>query len=122
MRKLLALSAVTVMACVTSTAHAEKVSLRAYAGPCLARIIDYEGSGWNPTTYNGGSHYIPGHAFDNYRSYGLPQALPGSKMRSAGRDWATNPYTQIRWMRGYARSRYGSECGALVFWQAHHWY
>ena len=34
-------------------------------------------------------------------AYGIPQALPGSKMSSAGADWATNPVTQIRWGLGY---------------------
>ena len=28
-------------------------------------------------------------------AYGIPQALPGSKMGSAGSDWKTNPATQI---------------------------
>jgi len=45
-------------------------------------------------------------------AYGIPQALPGSKMASAGSDWATNPVTQIRWGLGYIRDRYGSPCGA----------
>jgi len=33
-------------------------------------------------------------------------------MASAGPDWRTNPKTQLRWMIGYCRSRYGSLCGA----------
>lgn len=45
-------------------------------------------------------------------AYGIPQALPGSKMASAGPDWRTSARTQIRWMIGYCRSRYGSVCGA----------
>ena len=54
-------------------------------------------------------------------AYGIPQALPGSKMASAGADWETNPVTQIRWMAGYV-SRYGGWQGALNFWYAHGWY
>ena len=54
-------------------------------------------------------------------AYGIPQALPGSKMASAGADWETNPVTQIRWMSGYV-SRYGGWQGALSFWYAHGWY
>ena len=54
-------------------------------------------------------------------AYGIPQALPGSKMASAGADWETNPVTQIRWMAGYV-SRYGGWQGALEFWYAHGWY
>ena len=48
----------------------------------------------------------------NSSAYGIPQALPGSKMASAGADWATNPVTQIRWGLGYIEDRYGSPCGA----------
>ena len=55
-------------------------------------------------------------------AYGIPQALPGNKMASAGADWQTNPVTQIRWMIGYVNSRYGGWSGALNFWDAHHWY
>ena len=34
-------------------------------------------------------------------AYGIPQALPGDKMASAGPDWETNPATQIKWGLGY---------------------
>lgn len=54
-------------------------------------------------------------------AYGIPQALPGSKMASAGADWEINPITQIRWMAGYV-SRYGGWQGAVNFWYAHGWY
>ena len=54
-------------------------------------------------------------------AYGIPQALPGSKMASAGADWETNPITQIRWMSGYV-NRYGGWQGAINFWNAHGWY
>jgi hypothetical protein len=55
-------------------------------------------------------------------AYGIPQALPGSKMASAGADWATNPVTQIRWGLGYIQDRYGSPCGAWSFKQGNGWY
>ena len=55
-------------------------------------------------------------------AYGIPQALPGSKMASAGADWQTNPATQIKWGLGYIQSIYGTPCGAWSFWQAHGWY
>ena len=55
-------------------------------------------------------------------AYGIPQALPGSKMSSAGSDWATNPVTQIRWGLGYIADRYGSPCGAWSHSQGHGWY
>lgn len=55
-------------------------------------------------------------------AYGIPQALPGSKMSSAGADWATNPVTQIRWGLGYIQDRYGTPCGAWSFKRGHGWY
>ena len=55
-------------------------------------------------------------------AYGIPQALPGSKMASAGSDWATNPVTQIRWGLGYIQDRYGSPCGAWAHSQSNGWY
>ncbi|MFC8449652.1 lytic transglycosylase domain-containing protein [Kitasatospora sp. NPDC057223] len=77
---------------------------------CFSQIVKRE-SGWNYTASNASSG-----------AYGLVQALPGSKMASAGADWRTNPATQIKWGLGYMNSRYGSPCGAWTFWQSHHWY
>ncbi|MFC5380712.1 phospholipase [Aquipuribacter nitratireducens] len=64
------------------------------------------------------------HTADNPTSsaYGIPQALPGSKMASAGSDWETNPATQIRWGLGYIADRYGTPCAAWEHSQAHNWY
>ena len=55
-------------------------------------------------------------------AYGIPQALPGSKMAKAGSDWRTNPATQIIWAVGYMKDRYGSPCAAWSFKRAHGWY
>lgn len=55
-------------------------------------------------------------------AYGIPQSLPGSKMASAGSDWATNPVTQITWGLGYIRDRYGSPCAAWGHSEATGWY
>ena len=55
-------------------------------------------------------------------AYGIPQALPGSKMASAGPDWADNPATQITWGLGYITGRYGNPCGAWAKSQASGWY
>jgi hypothetical protein len=55
-------------------------------------------------------------------AYGIPQALPGSDMASAGPDWQTNPATQIRWGLGYIKSTYGNPCIAWAFWQAYGYY
>jgi hypothetical protein len=55
-------------------------------------------------------------------AYGIPQALPGSKMASAGPDWQTNPTTQIKWGLGYIKGRYGTPCDAWAAWQVQGWY
>lgn len=55
-------------------------------------------------------------------AYGIPQALPGSKMATAGADWQTNPVTQISWGLSYIAGRYGTPCGAWGHSQAVGWY
>ncbi|MFD9502042.1 transglycosylase SLT domain-containing protein [Streptomyces sp. NPDC060035] len=78
---------------------------------CFSNIVERE-SGWNYRASNPSSG-----------AYGIMQALPGSKMVSAGADWQTNPATQIKWGLSYMNSdRYGSPCAAWSFWQANHWY
>ncbi|MFJ8664898.1 transglycosylase SLT domain-containing protein [Streptomyces sp. NPDC093600] len=77
---------------------------------CFSNIVDHE-SGWNYRATNPSSG-----------AYGLVQALPGSKMSSAGADWQTNPATQIKWGLNYMNNRYDSPCGAWSFWQANRWY
>lgn len=55
-------------------------------------------------------------------AYGIPQALPGNKMASAGDDWQTNPATQITWGLGYIAARYETPCGAWAHSQRVGWY
>jgi len=55
-------------------------------------------------------------------AYGIPQALPGTKMASAGSDWETNPVTQLKWMISYVNGRYGGWEGAKAWWLSHNWY
>jgi resuscitation-promoting factor RpfB len=55
-------------------------------------------------------------------AYGIPQALPASKMAAAGPDYMTNPATQIRWGLGYIRDTYGDPCTAWAHEQADAWY
>ena len=55
-------------------------------------------------------------------AYGIPQALPGSKMASAGADWQTDPATQIRWGLGYIKQIYGNPCSAWAFEEANGYY
>lgn len=83
---------------------------------CLVGIIDLENRTYDPTLNYGGGHG------NVYVAYGIPQADPGTKMRSAGRDWRTNPMTQVRWMIRYTRSRFGSECNAYYHRVHYHMY
>ena len=76
---------------------------------CLDRLWQKE-SGWRTTASNPSG------------AYGIPQALPGSKMASAGDDWRTNPATQIRWGLGYIKGRYSTPCGAWSHSQSTGWY
>jgi hypothetical protein len=67
-------------------------------------------SGWSVTAENPSG------------AYGIPQALPGSKMASAGADWQTSAATQIEWGLGYIKGIYGSPCAAWDHEQATGWY
>ena len=55
-------------------------------------------------------------------AYGIPQALPGSKMSSHGSDWATNYRTQINWGLDYIRAVYRTPCGAWAHSEQFNWY
>ena len=55
-------------------------------------------------------------------AFGIPQALPASRMASAGADWPTNPATQIKWGLSYVRVRYGTACNAWAHWKRDRWY
>ncbi|HUY50054.1 MAG TPA: lytic transglycosylase domain-containing protein [Streptosporangiaceae bacterium] len=55
-------------------------------------------------------------------AYGIPQAVPGSKMASAGRDWRTNATTQVRWGLGYIKAVYGYPRRAWQHELAYGWY
>jgi hypothetical protein len=76
---------------------------------CLVSLFNRE-SGWRVNAANPSG------------AYGIPQALPGSKMATAGADWATNPATQIAWGLGYITARYGTPCGAWAHSQNTGWY
>lgn len=77
---------------------------------CLVSLWNRE-SGWNPNSYNRSSG-----------AYGIPQALPGSKMASAGADYRTNYKTQINWGLGYIKSRYSTPQRAWYHFQTTGWY
>jgi hypothetical protein len=72
---------------------------------CLVTLWNHE-SGWRVNAANPSG------------AYGIPQALPGSKMASAGPDWQNNAETQIKWGLGYIAARYHDPCNAWATWQA----
>jgi hypothetical protein len=78
--------------------------------PYLNWLWDRE-SGWNVYAENPYSG-----------AYGIPQALPGSKMATAGPDWRTSARTQIRWGLRYIRGTYGSPRRAWEHEVAYGWY
>ena len=77
---------------------------------CLDPLWAHE-SGWSVSAYNAGSG-----------AFGIPQALPGSRMASAGPDWQTDAATQIKWGLEYIQGTYGSPCGAWAHEEATGWY
>jgi hypothetical protein len=78
--------------------------------PCLDKLWKRE-SGWNYKASN-----------ESSGAYGIPQALPGSKMASVASDWKTNPATQIKWGLGYIEGRYDTPCGAWSHSESTGWY
>ena len=77
----------------------------------IANAIIGQESGWRVNATNRSSG-----------AYGIPQALPGSKMASAGADWQTNPITQLKWMNSYVIGRYKSWQGAYEHKKRTGWY
>jgi hypothetical protein len=78
--------------------------------PCLDKMWTHE-SNWRTEAENKSSG-----------AYGIPQALPASKLAKYGDDYRTNPVPQIKWGLDYIKNRYKSPCGAWDFWLAHNWY
>ena len=77
---------------------------------CLVNLWTRESSWrWDATNASSGA-------------YGIPQALPASKMASAGQDWRTNAATQISWGLGYIAQRYQTPCGAWAPSESTGWY
>lgn len=74
--------------------------------------IIFRESRWNPTIWN----------MAGSSAYGLCQALPASKMATAGADYMSNPVTQLKWCDQYAHDRYGGWKPAYDFWQNNHWW
>ncbi|MGH8889768.1 MAG: hypothetical protein ACRDV3_08410 [Acidothermaceae bacterium] len=87
----------------------------------LAATHGWTGSQWTclDKLWNHESQYETTVRNTRSGAYGIPQALPASKMASAGADWRTNPVTQIVWGLSYISARYGTPCGAWSYWVRH---
>jgi len=77
---------------------------------CLGNLWTRE-SGWSHKAHNRSSG-----------AHGIPQSLPGSKMAKFGKDWYSNPVTQIKWGANYIDKRYGNPCNAWAHSQRTGWY
>ncbi|MBK3575170.1 transglycosylase SLT domain-containing protein [Streptomyces sp. MBT65] len=110
----LVLTSAPAQAATTSASSAQAIAHKMIPSSAqynaFSKIVEHE-SGWNVTATNSSSG-----------AYGLVQALPGSKMASAGSDWKTSAATQIKWGLDYMNSRYGSPAAAWNFWQSNGWY
>lgn len=90
---------------------ATAAGLNAQQRHCLDLLWTRE-SGWQARVWNSAGS----------GAYGIPQALPASKMAAAGADWRTNPATQIRWGLGYIKGRYTTPCSAWAHETTDGWY
>lgn len=107
----------------TRTVEAPPADSRDIAAAMLA------GYGWSSTEFScldqlwiSESDWNPGATNPSSGAYGIPQALPAEKMATTGKDWRTNPATQIEWGLAYIRDSYGTPCSAWAFKQSNQWY
>jgi hypothetical protein len=113
-----------------AAAERERAMRDAQRNPkAYAKIIAAEEYGWSASQFTCLDLLWTRESNWNYRAqnpssgaYGIPQALPGSKMATVASDWRTNPVTQIKWGLGYIKSRYGTPCGAWQHSQNTGWY
>ena len=90
-------------------------------------ILGNESTDWCPTRvqgyYGNCLDYVPVFQEDNNTvGYGICQSTPANKMASAGDDWKTNIYTQMKWCDSYAIGRYGNWHNAYTFWSRNRWW
>lgn len=96
------------------------------AGERMAAQLGWTGRLWAAlkSLWQGESGWDEGAFNKSSGATGIPQALPGSKMASEGKDWRTNAITQIRWGLKYIAERYGDPAKAYAAWLSRnpHWY
>ena len=116
----------TVQVTSRSSERAVTGSVAEYQAYAQARCNDY---GWSDydfdclvSLWNRESHWSVTALNRSSGAYGIPQALPGIKMASAGSDYLTNYKTQIDWGLGYISGRYGSPSNAWAHSESTGWY
>ena len=95
----------------------------------VAKALMEEKFGWGDKQYACLDDLWTKESHWNYRAsnkrtgaHGIPQALPATKMDSAGTDWRTNPVTQISWGLRYIEVRYDTPCKAWAKFKRSNWY
>jgi hypothetical protein len=95
----------------------------------VAKVLMEEKYGWGEKQYACLDDLWIKESNWNYRAsnkrtgaHGIPQALPATKMDSAGTDWRTNPVTQISWGLRYIDVRYETPCKAWAKFKRSNWY
>lgn len=101
---------------VTSRGGVVSGSVAEYQAYAEKRCFDY---GWSDADFqalvklwNKESRWNPYASNSSSGAYGIPQALPASKMATYGTDYRTNYKTQIEWGLSYIKSRYGTPLAA----------
>ena len=108
----------------TNVSAVSKTTIKKYA-----KVTMLKQYGWGESEYNALVKIVNRESSWNYKAVnkksgacGLFQALPCSKMKSAGKNYRTNYKTQVSWGLRYIKTRYKTPSKAWAFWLKHHWY
>ena len=111
---------------VTSRGGVVSGSVAEYQAYAEKRCFDY---GWSDGDFqalvklwNKESRWNPYACNSRSGAYGIPQALPATKMSTYGTDYLTNYKTQINWGLNYIKSRYGTPTAAWNHSCSKGWY
>mgnify|MGYP003840553117 FL=1 len=126
-------SSATVLASAMSLVSSASASVELARTPDgareVAKALMEEKFGWGDKQYACLDDLWIKESHWNYRAsnkrtgaHGIPQALPATKMDSAGTDWRTNPVTQISWGLRYIEVRYDTPCKAWAKFKRSNWY
>jgi hypothetical protein len=126
-------SSATVLASAMSLVSSASASVELARTPDgareVAKVLMEDKFGWGDKQYACLDDLWIKESHWNYRAsnkrtgaHGIPQALPATKMDSAGTDWRTNPVTQISWGLRYIEVRYDTPCKAWAKFKRSNWY